>query len=509
MPPSHVNLPLRPRYDAVVLGSGLGGATAALRLGQRGLSVLLVEQGGFLGEDAPPDPSMTSQYIIDAVKSRDAPLHFVGGQTKFFGAAFYRFREADFAEVRHEAGVSPAWPLSYAELEPYYGEAEALYKIHGSPEGDPTEPPRSTPYPHPPVPYDPRVAVFAERLSRIGAQISAIPRAVDYGEGGRCINCAACDAFFCVRDGKMDADVAAVRPALLTGKVQLMTHTRCETVLLSDDGRLAVGVRLVTPEGPADVAAGAVISAAGLAGTVELFLRSRTKDHPEGLGADSGNLGRNLGGHSTGMIFPLMSLKTLPPVQTKTFAMNENYLGAPNWAFPLGVVQLAGQMPFWREASRIIRPIAKLVSEHCFTLFYMTETPPTHEAGFVIKGDRVAGKIEPPHSLKSFRRLRAQTVGRLLRAGYLALARTRPPYLWHEVGTARMGSDPKTSVVDAFGEVHGIKGLFVADASVLPSAGAVNTGLTIAALALRTADHIAARRHRRKDALELESPAEG
>ena len=193
------------------------------------------------------------------------------------------------------------------------------------------------------------------------------------------------------------------------------------------------------------------------------------------------------------MIFPFVSWKTVPPIFTKTFAINSFYDGAPDWPFPTGVVQIGGQMPFWEEASRPIRPIAKMIGRHSFISFYMTETLPTREAGLIFQGDAIAGRIEPVHSLKTFAKLRELAVDAFRRAGYRSLARVRPPYLWHEVGTVRFGVDPETSVLDPDCQVHGIGGLYVIDASTLPSAGAVNTALTIIALALRAGDHIAGR----------------
>lgn len=485
--------PIAPSYDAVVLGSGLGGATAALRLAQKGLKVLLVEQGGAIADQADLDRSDPSKYILDIVKDRAAPLTFVGGQTKFYGAAFYRLRESDFQAVEHEAGVSPAWPVSYADLSPYYDEAERLYRVHGALNEDPTDPPRDMDYPFPKVPYAPLVETFAKRLTDQGAILSPVPRAVDYRPGGGCNNCPACDAHYCVRDGKMDAEIAAVRPALATGNVQVSIATRCARLILDGSGERVVACVLVRDGIETTVTAETIIAATGLRGTIELFLRSRTSQHPSGLGNGSGQLGRNLAGHSTSMFFPMMSLNKLPPVQTKSFALNALYHGAPDWPFPLGVVQLAGQMPFWRDASRLIRPAAKIVGEHCFTLFHMTEAPPAFDAGFTLEGDKIVAQVDPPHSLKSISYMRRYLLGLLGKAGYPTLSRKRAPYLWHEVGTARMGHDPKTSVVDPVGRVHGLKGLYVADAGVLPTAGAVNTGLTLAALALRTADHIAAK----------------
>ena len=168
-------------------------------------------------------------------------LNVVGGQTKFYGAAMYRMRENDFLGIPHEAGVSPAWPITYDDLEPYYCEAERIYSVHGASEGDPTEPPASFPFPHPPLPHTPLVATlwigYVVRHS-----LSSLPRALDYGPDGKCVLCSTCDAYYCRLDDKMDAETAALRPAINSGYVELMTRARCLRILTSEDGTKATGV---------------------------------------------------------------------------------------------------------------------------------------------------------------------------------------------------------------------------------------------------------------------------
>ena len=186
-----------------------------------------------------------------------------------------------------------------------------------------------------------------------------------------------------------------------------------------------------------------------------------------------------------------MGLKAIPPTHTKTFAINQYYDRSPGCEFPTGVIQVAGQMPFWDEASRRIRALVRFIGKRSLMCFYMSEALPTPASGLVFEGAEVSGRVEPIHNLKTFKHLRRLAVGAFRKAGHVSLARVRAPYLWHEVGTARMGEDPATSVVDPNLQVHGVDGLFVVDASVLRSAGSVNTGLTIIALALRAGAHIA------------------
>ena len=493
----HIHVPdsqcLKGHYDVVIIGSGAGGSTLAYRLAQRGRQVLLVERGDFLRPKRRTSWDPIGKYLYAVVKNRDSQFSCVGGKTKFYGASLYRFRESDFLEVQHESGTSPAWPFTYSEMEPYYAQAETLYRVHGSIDGDPSEPPRSTGFPHPPIGHHPIVAEMVARLERTGTRACAIPRGLDYGPKGRCVLCATCDAYYCQIDAKMDAEIAALRPAVATGNVQLVTRTDCLRVLTTGDGARATGVVLAQESAEYTVHAETVVVCAGFPGSALLLRRSRTNKHPDGLGNSTGCLGRYLAGHSVGYIFPFVSWRTVPAIHSKTFAINTFYNGAVDWPYPLGVIQIAGQMPFWEETSWATRPIARIVGNRSLMLFYMTESLPTRDTGLIFEENRIARCVSPVHNAKTFAKLRGLAAEAFRRAGYRVWAPERPPYVWHEVGTVRLGDDPATSVVDPNCQVHGIEGLYVVDQSVLPSAGAVNTCLTIIALALRAGDHIAGR----------------
>jgi len=475
--------PFRKFYDAIVVGSGAGGSTLAYQLARFNRRVLLVERGSFLKPD-----EMKDRYRNHIVRANEKP-YFVGGDTKFYGSALYRLRESDFNAVRHECGVSPAWPITYNDLAPYYDQAEALYRVHGSPDSDPSEPPRASPYPYPPIPHAPLVSKVVDRLERSGTRVSPIPRGLDVGDQGKCVLCSTCDAYYCPYDAKMDAEIAALRPALATGNVQLATETECLRILTNADGTRVEGALLRRSGSDTLVRANTVAACAGLSDTATLLRRSRTEAHPEGLGNANGCLGRYLAGHSVGIFFVFASLSEIPPTHTKSFAINEYYHGAPDWPYPTGTIQIAGQYPFWEESSRLVRPFTRYIGTRSLLCFYMTEALPSRETGFIFKGDEIHSRRLPLSNAKTFSRLRNLAIGMFRRAGYLVWAPPREN-MWHEVGTARLGVDPKESVVDPNCQVHGIGGLFVVDASVLPSAGALNTALTINALALRAGAHI-------------------
>jgi choline dehydrogenase-like flavoprotein len=468
-------------YDAIVIGSGPGGSTFAYALASKGAKVLVVERGDSLSGAGLSAPVSMAQF--------DRSRGWVGGDSKFFGAALYRFREQDFEATQHERGVSPAWPMSYAELEPFYASAERLYRVHGSSEGDRSEPPRSTPWPHPPVPHQGPVVDMVERLeARAKLSVSYIPRGIDYGESGTCRLCQLCDGYFCPFDAKMDAEVAALRPGLHTGNVTLLAHAECVRISTSTDGRRVEGVLVKTEEGDTRIAAPLVAASAGVLGTPTLLWRSRTHKHAKGLANSSGALGRFLAAHTQGWLFPLSRRIQASPFHQKTFAINEYYGSAPGWKFPLGTIQAAGYLEDgWRQVPFGARRVIRAILENSVQVFCMTEGLPTADSGFALSDEGPPPRVivPPRQNPGSFRHLKRTAVEAFRQAGYRVVSPPVADRLWHAVGTARMGSDPSTSVVDARCKAHDVAGLFVVDASAIPTAGAVNSTLTIVALALK------------------------
>ena len=212
--------------DVAIIGSGMGGGSLAYALRDSDADVLIIEQGDFL-------PVERENWSFDAVHTRGryknsaawhdtlagrdfvpGNYHYVGGSTKLYGATLPRFRECDFGEIEHPDGVSPAWPIDYSDLEPFYGQAEQMFWVHGNKGEDPTDPWRSTDYPFPGVPHEGATARLVESAKKQGLHPFAAPQALDRRPGGGCVLCYTCDSFACMVDAKGDADVAAVRPAL-------------------------------------------------------------------------------------------------------------------------------------------------------------------------------------------------------------------------------------------------------------------------------------------------------
>ena len=213
-------------YDVIIIGSGAGGGTLAHRLAPSGKKILLLERGGYLPRELENWESeevfgreryVTTERWYDrhGVAFRPHAQYFVGGNTKVYAGVLLRLRERDFEEVRHHGGVSPAWPITYADLEPYYAEAERLYLVHGQAGEDPTEPPRSGPFPFPGVSHEPRIQQLHDDLVRAGHRPFHLPVGIDLDESdpeaGRCIRCNRFDGFPCLTDGKADAHVRCVR----------------------------------------------------------------------------------------------------------------------------------------------------------------------------------------------------------------------------------------------------------------------------------------------------------
>jgi choline dehydrogenase-like flavoprotein len=211
-------------YDVVIIGSGVGGGGVALSLADTGARILLLERGRRL----PKEPQNTDAEAVfvqrryrakeqwtDGAGKAFIPGQFyqVGGHTKLYGTAMYRLRESDFQAVDHEDGVSPAWPVCYLDLEPFYAQAEQIFGVHGESGQDPIEPLRSSAFPYPPVPHEPLIAQLAEQLKQQGLRPFQMPSAIDLREGGRCIRCGTCDAFPCAQDAKGDAETRLPRAA--------------------------------------------------------------------------------------------------------------------------------------------------------------------------------------------------------------------------------------------------------------------------------------------------------
>jgi len=501
-------------FDVVVIGSGPGGGTVAHRLAPSGKRILLLERGGFL----PREKDNWDARAVQLDRRYDAPetwhdrdgepfrpgiKYFVGGNSKVWGAATLRLKPEDFGEVRHAGGISPAWPVGYDELEPYYAEAEHLWQVRGEHGTDPTAGPTSRPYRHAPVRHEPRVAELLDDLRRAGVAPWPLPLALllDDAEprSSACVRCDTCDGFPCLVRGKADAQVICVEPALRQRNVELRTGARVTRLVTTPSGRAVREVH-VERDGAEEVyTADVVVVACGAVNSAALLLRSASDRHPAGLGNGSGLLGRNYMAHQNSAVF-VLSRRENRSVLQKTFALTDFYHASRASRFPLGLIQPLNRTPAALLAAA--PPLAGHAPEHLATHsleFWITsEDLPRAENRVRLGRDGAVVLEYAPNNEEAHRGLTeqlARLMARIEGEGFSPERHFRAERMpiqvcSHQCGTMRFGEDPRTSVLDRDCRLHEVDNVYVADASFFPSSGAVNPTLTIIANAMRVADRL-------------------
>jgi choline dehydrogenase-like flavoprotein len=346
-------------FDVIIVGTGAGGGTLAHTLAPTGKRILLLERGTFLTRETDnwdPDPvfvggkyiSQDTWYDSDGTPFQPQVHYFVGGATKMYGAALYRLRPEDFGEIRHVDGISPAWPLSYADFEPFYTKAEWLYQVHGEHGEDPTEGPWSEQYPWPAVSHEPRVQRMSDALTAAGYHPFHAPCGILLNEADRpasiCIRCATCDGYPCMVHAKADADIIGVRPLLDLPNVTLLVNSEVVRLQTDPAGRTVTGVVVDHGgDGKEDVYTGdIVVLAAGAANTAKILLRSATDAHPAGLANGSDQVGRNYMFHISKAVAGF-GADANDTVFQKTLGLNDFYLAGDGRDWPLGNIQMLGK----------------------------------------------------------------------------------------------------------------------------------------------------------------------
>jgi len=494
------------RFDVIIIGTGAGGGTIAHALASSGARILLLERGETLPrEEANWDPTAvwkelryrTHERWLDERGHPFRPYtHYnVGGNTKFWGSVLYRLRPEDFQAVEHADGVSPAWPIDYAALEPYYERAEHLYQVRGTHGEDPTEAPRG-PFPQPAVPHSRAMAVVVDGLRAQKLTPSALPLGVlRPGEPGGCVLCNTCNSFPCRIDAKSDAETCCVRPALAHPNVTLWTGAYARRLLTDAAGRRVEAVEVELAGGATRVEAPLVIASCGAVNSAALLLRSATDRHPEGLGNSSGLVGRRYMAHLATMMQGFHPFRRNDTVFQKTVAINDFYRRGPGVDYPLGQIQSQGRthgvmaqtvvpwIPLWAYDAWVARGVDWLA---------ISEDLPDPENRVTLEPDGRIRLRYTPNNLEAHARLVAEARKMLKALGYWIVVTHshKAKNTTHQCGTLCFGADPRTSVLDPYCRSHDVENLFVVDASFFPSSAAVNPGLTIAAQALRVADHI-------------------
>ena len=436
---------------------------------------------------------------------------------RVYGAALFRLRERDFEAVRHVDGVSPAWPMSYSEFEPYYAEAERLFAVHGNRGEDPTEPWSSGPYDHTAVSHEPRIQKLSEDWARAGLHPFHLPLGIKLDErDGKptptsiCIRCDAFDGFPCLLNGKADAQVMTVDPTLARhDNVTLLVNAYVSRLETDPAGRTVTGVRVTRDGREERYSADVVVVACGALSSALLFLRSANGAHPNGLANGSDQVGRNYIRHNMSVLMGL-SKEANDTVFQKTLAVSDFYFGSKDWEFPMGLIQMCAkthpdqirgeEMPAW--SGFLPNAPFEMAARHSMDFWLQSEDLPHPDNRVSIDRDgRVILDIAQ-NNRAAHDRLRVKLEGLLAPGGLYSYVFERSLYLGkniplsgtaHQAGTLRFGTDPGSSVLDLDCKAHELDNLYVTDASFFPSIGAVNPTLTIIANALRVADHIGRR----------------
>jgi choline dehydrogenase-like flavoprotein len=488
--------------DVIIIGSGMGGATLAAALAPTGRRVLILERGQHL-RPSPQDRDSDAIFAKGVFRpkeewldGKDQPFnpgnyYNVGGNSKFYGAVLIRYRAEDFAPIQHKDGQTPGWPMSYETLEPDYQAAEELYNVRGLLGQDPSEPAHSGQYPQGPVPDEPDIADLRRRLTLAGLSPSSLPLGVDI-QTWLAAGQTTWDAYPDTCGGKMDAETRGLATALQHPNVTLKTGCRVQQLITGDDGKITA-VECESNGAAETLSAPIIVLAAGAVQSAALLLASACASAPTGLANRSDQVGRNFMNHNCSAVLAMHPFRKNRSVYQKTLMINDFYHASAQGTPPLGNVQMLGKItgPILSATTPLPRFVANMIAARSFDFYAMSEDLPNPDSRVTLKNGRI--RLDWQRSNWAAHEELIKVLKRALRrAGYpIVLSRPfdrRTPS--HQCGTARMGSDPTTSVVDTFCRSHDHKNLFIVDASVLPTSAAVNPALTIAALALRAGRHI-------------------
>ena len=520
---------LNTHWDYVVVGTGIGGATMGHALVKAGKSVLFLERGRahfrhpdalrgqypeMLAPLAAPTAQPSTSTLLQAGRYPDALAdggHLFtpmigcgsGGSSALYGMAMERFLPSDLGPL-HPGQTTAAesrcvWPISYADLAPWYSAAEVLYRVRGG--RDPMRPGEAD---LPPAPaLSAQAAELQQHFAQRGLHPYALPLACE-----RLPDCACCQGFLCARDCKNDAGRICLLPALEHPQARLLDE--CEVLRLEADKSRVTGIICQIHGRQVALRARQVVLAAGALNTPALLLRSTSVDWPAGLANRSGQVGRNLMRHFVDLY--LVFTHTGGSHSLKEIGLSDFY--APE-QYKLGTLQSFGQLPpasmlvdsLGEELARsapwavplfkIVRPALRAMLPRVFQrgmLLAAIMEDAADPENRVTPGPPMAIRYRPGTAdLDRLRVFRALVARSLRPYRFLRLQQAeKNSMLAHVCGTCRFGLDPSTSVLNGDNRAHDVENLYVVDASFFPSSGGTNPGLTIAANALRVAHRLLA-----------------
>lgn len=504
-------------YDAIVIGSGFGGAMTAYQLVNAGMEVLMLERGDWAPR-SPENWGPRGSVDLTVHLDKSTPLHVlaggnkkvmgiyscVGGPSVFYGGVSFRFREKDFeknAEISGDSGAD--WPLRYDDLEPYYAQAEQILNISGEQGIDPTEPPRSMPYPQGPA----SLAGISENVKRgaqsLGFHPFQLPLAINYEDHKRntCINCTTCDTYACAIGAKNDL-ATVVLPALIKRGMTLKTNTVVTQLKASGGGiQEVVCVAKDTGERLIFKSRYVVLSAGALASPQLLLASGLQASNPGGQ-----VVGRYLMRHANAIIFGIFPGRADKENRFhKQLAILDYYFGHQDVKKPTGKLGSLQQMPtppMSLVQNEIPGPVGKLLSRGVTLLsglLAIAEDQPQY-SNYIAIDPAQKDVYGLPRAVIShhYTERDLAALGALVKAAKKILHKSGALMHYvhhirtfsHAVGTVRMGSDPATSALDENCQFRGINNLFVVDGSFMPTSAALNPSLTISANALRVGEFI-------------------
>ncbi|MEM9946402.1 MAG: GMC family oxidoreductase, partial [Cyanobacteria bacterium P01_D01_bin.36] len=424
----------------------------------------------------------------------------VGGNTKIYNASLMRMRDRDFESVTYQDGITPEWPIKYADWEPYYTAAEHLYQVHGDAHDDPTEPFHSAPYPHSAVDHSPVMQPSLEAIKAAGLHPTALPMSLTQ-EGD---------------DPTGDAEVFGVEKALAHQNVTLKTNAKVTELHTNPTGTAIKGVQAEVNNQTIMFTGHLVVLACGAVNSAALMLTSANDQHPNGLANHSDQLGRNLMKHLMTVIVKRAEQDndgTFPAsVSINDFYWNDaNY---SNYAYPMGHIENSGglyQDIIFAESPPLLSVLARLAPTSALqrlavrSIGWWAQTgvlpDPNNRIYLLPTRKRTKLRYEfTPNNLEAHDRLVYRWMG-VLKASEQSGIGLRQSNVYprgespiqvvgYQCGTAKMGTDPETSVLDINCRTHEIDNLYVVDSSFFPSCASVSPALTIMANALRVGEHL-------------------
>jgi choline dehydrogenase-like flavoprotein len=489
-------------YDVIIIGTGAGGGTLAYKLAPTGKKILLLERGDFM----PLEEQNRSNVDIFKKERYHAPEQWydiagepfspqtnyaIGGNTKIYGAVLMRMREQDFEAKNHQKGISPEWCLKYQDFEPYYAEAEQLYKVHGRLGDDPTEPPRSADYPYPPNDHEPQIQEVVDAIAQQGLHPTALPLGLTRQSD----------------DPTNDSEVSGIAPALKHANVTVKTSAKVVCLHTNPSGQVVKAVEAEINGRPYLFLGDIVVLACGAVNSAAILLRSCSDVCANGLANSSGLVGRNYMKHRLTAVVQ-RSPKANSGKFQRSVSVNDFYWGTKDFAYPMGHIQNTGgllQDIIFAESPPILSGLAQVMpgfglnqmATNSIGWWLQTEDLPDPNNRVRLNGSKLYVDYTP-NNTEAHERLVYCWI-ETLKAVEKSLAQRSAPHpsgempisvVANQCGTCRFGEDPNTSVLDPNCRAHDVDNLYVVDGSFFPSNAAVSPALTIMANALRVGDRL-------------------